>query len=448
MTHPVASGNALEHAMPAADAAPIYRKITRRLIPFLFLCYVLNYIDRLNIGFAKLGFSQDLGFTDAVFGVGVAMFFVGYLLCELPGTLMLARWGARRSIARIMILWGLCTIATMFITTPAQFYGIRALLGAAEAGFLPGIILYLTYWYPAAQRGRVTAMFMASMPVAGILSGPLAGGIMSSMARFDGLRDWQWLFLLEGVPAIVLGLIAWFYLSDSPQRATWLTPAERGIVTAALGDKTNGTSQATRPHGALRSVLRDPRIYVVAFLGFASYCSANTIAFWTPTIIKGSGVTDKLTIGMLSALPPLAGLIGMIWNGRHSDRTMERRWHAAGAALVAAIGLGLLPIFHDNTPMAVTLLTLAGAGHFAFVSASWTIPPAYLGRSSAAAGIGIIASLSSLGGVIVPTILGWAKTSLGSFAVGLYLVVGILLMAVVVMLVFIPAHALRDTAAR
>lgn len=422
--------------------ASTYRKITLRLLPFLFACYVFNYIDRLNIGFAHLGFTRDLHFSDAIFGVGIGMFFVGYLIFELPSTLMLERFGARKTITRIMMMWGACSVATMFIRSPLHFYMTRILLGAAEAGFLPGIVLYLTYWYPARLRGRATAMFTSALPIAGIISSPISGWVMASMGGVAGLRNWQWLFLLEGMPSIALGCLAYFYLSDGPASARWLTAGEKAQISRAL-DPAPSVDRIPLTQ-TLRTLLRDPRVYVVAFLGFATYCSANTIAFWTPTIIKETGVHSNLLIGLFTALPSVAGLVGMLWNGRHSDRTLERRWHAAGAALLAAFGLGLLPLFHQNTAIAVILLTIAGAGHFAFTAVFWTIPPAYLGRSAAAGGIGMIASLSSLGGVIVPMVIGWARTVTGSFAIGLYAVVAILILAVVTMLVAIPASALHD----
>jgi ACS family phthalate transporter-like MFS transporter len=420
----------------------VYRRVSRRLLPFLFTCYLFNYIDRLNVGFAHSGLARDLHFSDAVFGVGVGMFFVGYLIFELPSTLLLERFGARKTITRIMILWGLCSTATLLISAPAHFYILRILLGIAEAGFLPGIVLYLTYWYPPELRGRATALFTSALPIAGLVSGPISGWIMARMGGIGGLHNWQWLFLLEGIPSILLGVAAFFYLSDRPSTARWLSAEEKEEIHRAL--TLHQSSEGSSSRRSLAQVLKDRRVYVVAFLGFATYCSANTIAFWTPTIIKETGLRDDFLVGALSALPSLAGLIGMIWNGRHSDKTLERRWHAAGAALLAALGLGLLPGFQHNTVVAVALLVLAGAGHFAFTAVFWTIPPAYLGRKSAASGIGVIASLSSLGGVLVPMIIGWARTATGSFAVGLYLVVGVLILAVLTMLIAVPADALKD----
>lgn len=441
MKSSTATAAPLGRPLPEESLDATYRKIIWRLVPFLFCCYILNYIDRLNIGFAKLGFNEDLGFNDAIFGIGVSAFFVGYLMFELPSTMMLARWGARRSVARIMILWGAFTIATLFIRTPLQFYGVRALLGMAEAGFLPGIILYLTFWFPNKRKAQVTALFMSALPVAGILSGPLAGSIMEYMTQFEGLRDWQWLFLIEGVPAVLLGIAALFYLTDTPRAAKWLTDREKDAVEQTLREQK--APEVLRGWSVIGELLREPRIYVLALLAFSAYCTASTLAFWSPTIIKGSGVTDKLTIGLLASLPSVAGWITMLWNGRHSDRMQERRWHAAIAGLVAAAGLGMLPIFQHNTVMAVVLLTVAGAGHFAFLPMTWAIPAMFLGKARAAAGIGIVASLASLGGVASSMVLGWAKTSLGSFAVGLYLIDAVVVLAIVLMLVFIPARTLN-----
>lgn len=446
MKSPSAAGMAASPNASARVATPedtAYRKVARRLLPFVFICYIFNYIDRLNVGFAHMGLRRDLGFTDAAFGLGVGMFFVGYLLFELPSTMLLERFGARKTLTRIMVLWGICSTSMMFMTTTTHFYVLRLLLGVAEAGFLPGIVLYLTYWYPAHLRGRATAFFTSSLPVAGIISGPVSGWIMGRMDRVAGLHNWQWLFLLEGIPSIVLGIVAYFYLSDKPASAKWLTADERHAITKAVAQRVEDDSTPV----SFATMLKDRRVYLVAFLGFASYCSANTIAFWTPTIIKDTGLSDAFLIGILSAVPSVAGLIGMLWCGRHSDRTLERRWHAAVPALAAALGLGLLPLFHHNTAAAVALLALAGAGHFAFVAVFWTIPPAFLGRKAAAGGIGLIASLSSLGGVVVPIIVGWARTATGNFTLGMVFVVTVLILAVIALLVGIPAHALRETAA-
>lgn len=438
MTH-VAIG--LDAAPPTTEAEAVYRKVTLRLIPFLFLCYVLNYIDRLNVGFAQLQMRSDLGFSDTVYGIGVGLFFVGYLLFEVPSNLLLEKTGARKTLLRIMVLWGLASTATMFVSTPMQFYIVRLLVGAAEAGFLPGILLYLTYWYPAGQRGRITAMFLTALPFAGIIGSPLSGWIMHNMADVEGLRAWQWLFLLEGIPSVIVGVIANFYLQDGPDKAYWLSAHEKNIIQRNV--EADRRLRENKEQASFLSALRDPKLYVMALLGFSTYWSANAIAFWAPAIIKASGVSNVTQVGLLTALPSLAGLFSMNLVSRHSDRTLERRWHAAGAALVSAAALALLPLFFDNTVGAVGLLTLCGVGHFAFVAVFWTIPPSYLAGSAAAGGIAAIGALSALGGATVPALLGWIKSTTGSLGLGMYAIAVVLVVAVAVMLLSIPASALK-----
>jgi len=435
-----ASADALPH--DETDAA--FRKVTLRLIPFLFLCYVLNYIDRLNVGFAQLQMRSDLGFSDTVYGIGVGLFFIGYLVFEVPSNLLLEKIGARKTLLRIMVLWGLASTATMFVSTPLQFYSVRLLVGAAEAGFLPGILLYLTYWYPAAHRGRITALFIAALPFAGIVGSPMSGWIMNNMSAAGGLHAWQWLFLIEGIPSVIVGVIAYFYLQDGPDKAHWLSARERSIIQREVD--ADRRLRDNKKQAQFLDALKDPKLYVMALLGFATYWSANAIAFWAPTIIRGTGVSNITQIGWLTALPSLAGLISMILVGRHSDRTLERRWHAAGAALVSAVALAVLPLFFGSTIGAVALLTLCGIGHFAFVAVFWTIPPSYLAGSAAAGGIAAIGALSALGGASVPALLGWIKTTTGSLGPGMWAISAVLVVAVTVMLLAIPASALKGRA--
>ncbi len=286
-----------------AELDRLYRKIAFRLLPFLFVAYIVNSIDRVNISFAKLRMMDDLGLSTATYGLGASLFFVGYVLFEVPSNLYMQRIGARATVMRIMILWGLITVATGFVTAPTQLYILRFLLGAAEAGFFPCIILYLTYWFPAARRGRITSMFVLAVPAAGILSGPLATWIMNTFDGAHGLHGWQVLFVYEGIPAALLGVLAWFLLPDGPADAKWLTPRERDVTASELVTE-NTARHAGEPAGSvLRRLLTDRRVYIAGFVFFAMYAGFSVFSYWTPTILEGLGVTDLTTIGTLSTLP-------------------------------------------------------------------------------------------------------------------------------------------------
>ena len=308
---------------PAASASEVdatYRKITLRLIPFLFACYLLNFIDRANIGFAQLQMKTSLGFSDAAYGLGAAMFFVGYLLFEVPSNLLLKRIGARVTIMRIMVLWGLASTATMFVTTPMQFYVLRFLLGVFEAGFFPGIVLYLTFWYPVERRGRVLALFITAQVAAAFVTSPVSGWILKNLHGWYGWEGWQWMFLIEGLPTVLLGLMVWFVLPNGPEQARWLTTRQREIVRRGLF--VGGEAEAKHSFGA---AFRDPRVYLLAFGAFVSGCAGYFLAFWTPTIIKELGVADLQMIGLYAVIPNFFGIVAMVLYGRSSDRFNEQR---------------------------------------------------------------------------------------------------------------------------
>lgn len=334
------SATALAPAGTVRDA--IYRKVAWRVMPLVMLCYVANYIDRTNVGIAQLQLRTDLGFSEQVYGIGVGLFFIGFILFEVPSNMLLDRIGARRTLLRIMISWGLVSTLTMFVRTSWEFYAARILLGAAEAGFFPGILLYLTYWFPSARRTRMTALFFLGLPLSGIIGAPLSGWIMHSFAGVAGLRGWQWLFLLEGTPSIILGVVAFAVLRDRPADAPWLTAAEKAAVAADLAGE-----QAAKGHptgSALLQALRDPRVYILGLVGCGTYTLANAVSFWSPLMINASGVKDVLDVGLLSGIAPLVGILAMLAVGWHSDRTLERRWHAACAEFVAAGALVALSL--------------------------------------------------------------------------------------------------------
>jgi D-galactonate transporter len=403
--------------LSSADLSYVYRRVTWRIMPLLLLCYVVNYIDRVNIGIAKLQFSVDLGFNAAVFGLGAGLFFIGFLLFEVPSNLLLARIGARKTLLRIMVLWGLVSVLTMFVQTPWQFYTLRVMLGVAEAGFFPGIILYLSYWYPASCRARITALFFVGVPLAGLIGSPLSGWIMSHFAGYMGLKGWQWMFLLEGMPAIVLGIVAFFWLDDRPAQARWLTHAQIDRIERDLA--ADHASEAAEHHGSLQLALAEPKLLVLGLISLCSYVLANTIAFYSPTIIHNAGVSDILHVGGLSALPSLVGIIAMLWWGRHSDRSTERRWHYALPMFMAAASLAMLRTAEGSPGFSIALLCLASAGHFASLSVFWAVPSEVLSRPAKAAGIAIVSSIGALGGAIGPIMLGYISAETGDLGMAL-----------------------------
>lgn len=422
------------------DSRLLYRKIAWKILPLLFVSYIVSYLDRVNIGFAALRMQQDLGFSDAVYGLGAGIFFLGYVLFEVPSNLLLTRIGARRTIMRIMIAWGLVSSSMMFVQTPQQFYIARFLLGVFEAGFFPGIILYLTFWFPARLRGSVIAVFMSAIAIAGVLGGPLSGWIIGAMDGVHGLHGWQWMFLLEGSPAIVLGILAALLLIDRPEDAIWLSAEERARIAQEVEAPVAGSSHR------LGAVLRDPRVYALALVYFSVMAGLYILGFWLPGMIKGYGVTDPLHIGLLTAVPYLAGGVGMIVIGRHSDAVGERRWHLASCMVLAACALVACTWVPGQLVPGLVTLSVAAVGLYASMPLFWTIPTRYLGGQAAAGGIALINSLALFGGFTSPTVLGAVKASTGSLDLGLYVFAGALTLGATVLILAIPARLIEDTA--
>lgn len=425
---------------PRAEA--IYRKITIRLLPFLFICYVFAYMDRANIGFAHLQFSREVGLSDAAFGLGVGLFYAGYMLFEVPSNLWLERVGVRRTLMRIMALWGLVSAGTAFVQTPTQFYIARVLLGAAEAGFFPGVILYFTYWFPAARRARVTAIFMTAICVSGIVSGPVSGLILSTLSGFANLKGWQWLFILEGLPSIAAGLLAYAYLTDRPEQASWLSNEEKDFLLGEL--RRDAQNKAARAHATIWIALKEPKFYFLTFAYFSVPWASIVVHIWAPSVIQKSGVTNYWHIGLLSAIPYIAGAVAMYLLGRNSDRMLERRWHFMASSVMAALGVVLLPAFANHPGALVVLLCIATAGYLGMLSLFWTMPPAYLSSTVAASGIGLISSLGQFGGISAPTIIGFASTHSGSSAMGLYAVAIVSILGGLAVVLGIPARAISE----
>src|SRR5262249_34785612 len=338
------------------DIEAVYRKIAKRIIPFLALLFVMAWLDRYNLGFAKLQMVKDLGFSETVYGFGAGIVYLGYMLFEIPSNLFLERIGARKTFARITILWGVTSIAMMLVKSATSFYILRFLLGSFEAGLFPGVVLYLTYWFPARRRAQMQAFFGTSIPISVIVGGPISGWIMGSMSGSLGLANWQWLFLLEGVPSIIVGLLTLGVVVDKPSQANWLSEAEKQLVLADL--ETDHREAGPRKHGLVEA-MKLPQVWLMTVIYFCATSSNVTVGFWVPTIIQGLGVTSNISIGLLSALPYIAGMIGMVLVSRHSDRTRERRYHAALPCLACAVGLVGIGVFANIPALAFTALVLA-----------------------------------------------------------------------------------------
>ncbi|WP_316155874.1 MFS transporter [Cupriavidus sp. BIC8F] len=402
-----------------ATESATYAKVMWRLLPFLFLCYMCAYLDRINVGYAKLQMMQDLGLSDAIYGLGAGIFFVGYLLFEVPSNLILLRVGARRWIARIMVTWGLISAAMMFVKSPTSFYIMRFLLGVAEAGFIPAILLYLTYWFPASRRSKVTALFLTGIPMSGVIGGPLSGWIMSAMHGSHGMAGWQWLFLLEGIPTVLVGVIAYFYLDDKVADAKWLSASQRTMIETNLAAESKGHALHS-----VRDGLTNPRILLLSLIYFFFTMGLYGVSFWLPTIVKASGVSDPLDIGLLSAIPYAAATASMILVGQSSDTRGERRWHLAVPGVVGALGLCISVAYANNTAVAMLALTIGTMGIMTTISQFWTLPPAILGGAAAAAGIALANSVGSISGVISPYLIGWVQTNTGTTGNGVLVLAG------------------------
>jgi D-galactonate transporter len=411
-------------APPSAAEAAVYRKVTWRLLPFLMLCYAIAYLDRVNIGFARLQMLDDLSFSETIYGLGAGMFFIGYVIFEVPSNIVLHRVGARLWIGRIMISWGVVSAAFMFVTTPFAFYALRFLLGVAEAGFYPGIILYLTYWFPSYRRARVVALFMTAIPVSGILGGPLSGWIMDTFAGWHGLAGWQWLFVIEAMPAIVLGAATIWYLDDGIQSAHWLNGDEKRLLEDRLREDSVGVVQDR----SVWSILADRRIWHLSAIYFCAAMGQYGLTFWLPALLQAAGATSALEIGLLTAVPYSAAVVAMLLFGRSADRRRERRWHAAIPFLIGAVGLWLVVQAGTHTALAVLCLSIAAMGILSAAPLFWGLPTAFLGGAAAAAGIATINSIGNLGGFVSPYVVGWLRDATSSPEAGMYVIAIVLLL--------------------
>lgn len=417
------------------DEARIVSKIAWRVMPLIMVCYLFAFFDRINISFAKFSLQTDLGLSDTAYGLGAGLFVVGYVLFEVPSNLMLYKVGARRWIARIMVSWGIATALMAFVQTEWQFYGLRFLIGAMEAGFAPGVLYYLTIWFPAAYRGRMTSMLFLASAFAGLLGAPASGLVLSHMDGVLAMRGWHWLFLVGGLPCVVLGYIVFKVLKDRIEDARWLAPEERALLSANIARQ----NREIAGH-SLIGALKTPGFLMLGLIYFLIQVSSYGLNFWAPHMIRTSGITNSTTIGLLTAVPYLCGAITMVVVGRVSDRTGERRKFVIGLMLLASVGFFSAGIFDKQTAMLVLALSMMGAGVVAAIPAFWALPPKLVAGAGAAAGIALINTLGQLGGIVSPVVVGRIKDMAGSTTPALYLIGSLGLVCVAILTFAMPAQ--------
>jgi MFS transporter, ACS family, tartrate transporter len=415
-------------ASDASSAAEITRRhIGVRLLPFVFLLYIINYLDRTSVAYAAIGMSRDLGFDDRVFGLGIGIFFLSYVALQIPGAILAQRWSARGMICATMILSGLLTALTAIVHTPAQLYLARFLLGAAEAGFFPSVIIYLGHWFIQEDRAKATSNFMAAIPVSLVIASPVAGWILSH--NWFAIDGWRWLFFLEGIPAILLGIVAFCFLTDRPNQAGWLTAQQRQSISRRLEQE----KPLSRQSIGIDQALRSRTVLLLTTAAFLQYFIGYSVIFWLPTILKNrSGLSDA-QVGLLGAVPYVVALFAMLFNGWHSDRNRERRWHAAAPLLIAATGLLCLISLPGSNAMSILLLSVICMA-MAFLPVFWAIPTEILSGSKAAVAVGTINALASLAGFAGPYAFGYLKTETGSFVAGFVVLIFCAIAAGILML--------------
>jgi MFS family permease len=423
----------------------LYRKVLKRILPLLLLCYVVAYLDRVNVGFAKLQMLDSLGFSDGVYAVGASIFFWGYFFFEMPSNLLLHRYGARFWIARIMVTWGIVSSSLAFISplshffhveTSTMFYTLRFLLGVCEAGFFPGIILYMNYWFPARRQSVAMSGFLIAIPVSLTLGGIVSGWLMENTHGLLGMGGWQWMLLLEGIPSILVAFVVLFRMGDGIQSATWLTSSEKALLQRNLEQE---SSKKTHKVGA---ALRSPRVWLLTFILLTFNTGFYGLAFWLPSIIKASGVKSTLNIGLLTAIPYLSAVVAMLWNASHSRKTGERRLHAAIPAFIGGVGLILSALFANNVPVSIVFLTISTCAILGLMPIYWTFPGQILSGTAAAAGIALINSVGNLSGFTGSMITSIAKDLTGNINNGTY-ALGACLLVSCVLILSIPKSMLN-----
>ncbi len=419
---------------PVDPNEQLYSKIAWRIMPIMLLAYITAYIDRVNVGFAKLQMLGDLKFSDSVYGLGAGIFFLGYFIFEVPSNLILHKVGARVWICRVLVTWGIISGCTALVRTPGEFYTMRLLLGVAESGFFPGMILYITYWFPSHRRAKIVAILLAGSAVSGIVGGPLSGYIMRSFAGSHGIAGWQWLFILEAIPAVILGIVVLFTFDDRVVDAKWLSPEQKAIVAAEIDEEAG-----VKTHQTILSVFASPRVWLMGAIYFGIEMGSYAIGFWLPTIIRETGVKDSFQIGLRTMVPYSLALIFMILTGRHSDRTRERRWHIIVPCLIAAIGFALCTQGASSPFFAMIGMNMAVVGVVTSVPMFWALPTSFLGGAAAAAGIALVNCTGNLGGFFSPAIIGILKTHTGTLNSGLLLITACMLASAILILTLVPA---------
>lgn len=412
-----------------------YRKADVRLLPFLFLCYILAYLDRVNVGFAKLQMLKDLSLSDAAFATGAGIFFIGYFFFEVPSNVLLKKFGARMWIARIMISWGVISACMIFVKGEWSFYSMRFLLGLAEAGFFPGVIFYLTLWYPSKLRASRTAWFVAAIAVSGVVGNPISGWIMDKLSGAMNLAGWQWLFLSEGIPSVIVGIWVIFYLDSSIEEAKWLTAEDKALLTNNLI-----AEDKHKTEHKLADAFKSGKVWVLCAIYFTLMIGLYGIAFWLPTIVKAFGIKGYFGVGLVTAIPYGVAVIGMILLSMHSDKTGERRLHYVFNVTAGAIGLILSGIFASNPTLAIIFLSIGTLGVIGSMPLFWPLPSAFLAGTAAAAGIGIVNSVGNLGGYFGPNIPIWAKLFSSNRSAALYIIAGILMVGAFLTYFFVPKN--------
>lgn len=412
-------GQTQNNSINGIDVNKLDRRIALRLMPLLVVCAVFANLDRMNIGFAKLQMSIDLGFSDTMYGFGAGLFFIAYAAFGLPSNIALDKFGAKRWICTIMVVWGLLSAGMFLVETAQQFYVLRFLLGAAEAGFFPGIMLYITRWFPKRRRATMTAWFTIAIPIAGICGGPISGLIIDGMNDISGLRGWQWMFILEGIPVVFLAILILKYLPDRIENAKWLCDAEKASLLGELREEEKNKVESIT---SFAGIFLNKYVWILVIIYFSLRISLNTLQYWMPTFIKGAGVVSTISVGFLSSLPYLIGVFFMFYVGRSSDRTGERRWHLFIPMVMTATGLGLAGAMSGNITLVMIGLVLAGMGSTAALPLYWQFPPAFLSAATLAAGLGIISSFGSVASFAAPYTIGWMRDNIADPGMALYII--------------------------